>query len=82
MKSTTRFWPCCRMSTPTPGLDRSTTTLPSPARPRRKSMSRNATPEAASARAGAKVVAAAAGGASPATGDSATSTVLPSIDVV
>jgi len=38
--STTRFWPCWRMSIPVVVSDISTTTRPSPARPRRKSTSR------------------------------------------
>ena len=38
--STIRFWPCWRISMPVVVSDRSTTMRPSPARPRRKSMSR------------------------------------------
>src|SRR5882672_8694138 len=42
MNSTMTFWPCWRMSMPVLVSERSTTTRPSPERPRRKSMSRMA----------------------------------------
>ena len=75
--STMMFWPCCRMSMPVEVSARSTTTRPSPARPRRKSMSRTVC--FASARPSAKCATGpAAEAAVVAAGSSVTSSVLPS----